>query len=117
MRDYLVIEIATKRSIVTSLDEAARIAGIDAAELEWTIEQDGTCRTDRHTITESVDPQALSSVDRSDACFMVEDGDRHVGYFRKRENAERVAATLDDPHVGELFPPDPIACDDDETQH
>ena len=50
-------------------------------------------------------------------CFLLEDGTEHVGYYRHRKILEKVAATLRDPQITELFPPDRIACEDDETQH
>lgn len=54
-------------------------------------------------------------------CYLVTDGDgfdeRHVGYYRKRENAERAAQGLAAPYIRELDPPDWIACEDDDTIH
>ena len=116
MRKFVVTDNATQQSVTVSADEAARIAGIDLAELQRVVDQQGAYRTERHAITAFIGPVA-DSAEQANACFMVEDGDRHVGYFRNRKNAERVAATLADPHIGELFPPDPIACEDDETKH
>jgi len=49
-------------------------------------------------------------------CYMVSDGDEHVGYFRKKANADEAAERCVDPHVEQIEPPDPIVCDDDIVQ-
>lgn len=111
MRRYLVTEMRWLNSAIVTADVAARIADIDRGELEQAIDQE-LCRNDRYTITEHG-----GAIGVSNACFMVEDGDRHIGYFRRRQNAERMAAVLARPNIGELFPPEPIACEDDEMKH
>lgn len=49
----------------------------------------------------------------SNTCYLLTDGDEHVGYFRCRANAETAAKSCSAPDIAELDPPEPIACDDD----
>jgi hypothetical protein len=43
MRGYLVIDLKRKRSrVVATLQEAARIVGAEAADIEWWLEEEGT---------------------------------------------------------------------------
>jgi hypothetical protein len=46
------------------------------------------------------------------ACFLLEVAGQQIGYFRRRENAERAALAL--VNVYELRPPEPVACEDDD---
>lgn len=46
-------------------------------------------------------------------CFMVEDGERWIGYYRQRVNVDEIAATLAAPVITEINPPEFIACEDD----
>lgn len=46
-------------------------------------------------------------------CFMVEDGPRWIGYYRQRVNVDAVAATLSEPVITPINPPERIACVDD----
>lgn len=56
--------------------------------------------------------------DENNRCYTIEDDDgRQIGgYWRDKAKAEAEAVRLGGKAV-ELNPPDPIACEDDETQH
>jgi hypothetical protein len=47
------------------------------------------------------------------ACFLLEVSGEQIGYFRSRENAELAAGQFI--RIVELFPPERIACEDDEA--
>jgi hypothetical protein len=52
MREYLVIDHTAKKSVIVDLEQAARIADLDPADIEWALEHDGVYETERHTIAE-----------------------------------------------------------------
>jgi hypothetical protein len=111
MRKYLVIDNRTKKSVTVDLEEAARITGLEPADIERALENEGLCETERHTITETIAPESPHN------CFMLDyERDPTSGYYRKRENALEAAKRygIENPRIVELNPPEHIACEDDE---
>ena len=111
MRKYLVINTKTKRSVTVDLEEAARISRLDPDDIEWALENEGLCQTERYTITETIVPESPHK------CFLLDDErDQTSGYYRKRENAEEAAKRLgiQSPRIVDINPPEHITCEDDE---
>jgi len=111
MRKYLVINTKTKKSVTVELEEAARISRLDPGDIEWALENEGLCQTERYTITETIVPESPHK------CFLLdEERGQTRAYYRRRENAEKAAKRLgiQKPRIVEINPPEHIACEDDE---
>jgi len=52
VRGYLVVDHKTKKSVVVDLDKASSITRVDQEDIEWAIENEGRCETERYTIAE-----------------------------------------------------------------
>jgi hypothetical protein len=48
---YQIINLETGEFEVVTLEQAAEIAALDPADIEWAIEEEGVCETDTYQIT------------------------------------------------------------------
>ncbi len=58
MAKYLVVNIDTRESTLTSLKKAARITELDPDEIEWAIEEVGRCDAEDWTVLHGSLPTA-----------------------------------------------------------
>ena len=64
MRGYLGTDLKRKRSrVVATLQEAGRIVGADADDIEWWLEEDGIWEEDRWAVGDIVPDLGLASAE------------------------------------------------------
>jgi D-arabinose 1-dehydrogenase-like Zn-dependent alcohol dehydrogenase len=59
MDQYRLIDLRSQALTIVTLDQAAELAEIDAAEILWAIEAEGVCETDLHVIAAVDEPAIL----------------------------------------------------------
>lgn len=59
MDQYRLIDLRSQSLTIVTLEQAAELAELDAAEILWAIEEDGVCETDLHVIAALDEPATL----------------------------------------------------------
>ena len=62
MRAFVVTDIETRTTKIVDLNTAARLARLEADELDYMLGEEGICETDRYTIVDIVSDQLPPSI-------------------------------------------------------